>query len=295
LVRRWLGRHGFDAAERWCRFNNQPPAVAVRALRAVPFEELLARIQTEDPAATRSPLVEDAVRLSPGALSRLSPALRGEIHVQDEGSQLVARFTEVRPGERVLDVCASPGGKSLVMAADLELDGAPSRSLLVAGDRRAGRVSLLAATFRQAGRRIPIVTLDARRPLPFRPAFDCVLLDAPCSGLGTLSRDPDLKWIRHEADLTRLAAGQGQMLASAARVLRPGGRLIYATCSPEPEETADVVDRFLAAHGQFVLAPPAGPRLPAGLTTARGCLETLPFRHGLDAFFAARLVRTGAP
>jgi 16S rRNA (cytosine967-C5)-methyltransferase len=211
--------------------------------------------------------------------------------VQDEGSQLVARAAAVRPGERVLDVCASPGGKTMVMAEDLGLANVSSGSELVAADHRAARVRLLARTLGRTHLPVPIVRLDARRSLPFRAAFDCVVVDAPCSGLGTLSRDPDLKWSRTADELAGLASDQRKLVRSAAETVTPGGRLIYATCSSEPEENIQVVESFLAEDRRFALEPITTPGVPSNLIDGRGCLVTLPFRDALDAFFAARLVR----
>lgn len=297
LVRRWIARYGVECTERWLQFNNEPPEITVRPIRPITVDAWLHDALAAGIAASIAPHVSDAIRLAPGSLGRLPHALREQVVVQDEGSQLVARFAAARPGERVLDVCAAPGGKTVVLAADMAADasGAASAapSLLVAGDRRPGRVSLLAETVRHAGLRVPVVAHDALRPLPFSAVFDCVLLDAPCSGLGTLRRDPDLKWSRREADLPRLAEDQMTMLSAAADAVRPGGRLVYATCSSEPEENAQVVARFLAADSRFTRAETT-PNAPADMTSGDGDLTTEPWRHQLDAFFAATLVRRTA-
>ncbi len=222
--------------------------------------------------------------------------------MQDEGAQLVARAAQARPGERVLDLCASPGGKSVVLAHDLDLEnagrasgtsgpsGTSSGSVLVSADFRSARVALLARLLSAA--RIPalVVQLDARTALPFRDVFDCVLVDAPCSGLGTLCREPDLKWTRTADDLPLLSANAGRMLRSAAEAVRPGGRLVYATCSSEPEENGQVVDEFLSADPRFVERP-VGSSVPLQLTDEQGRLATRPDRSDIDAFFAAVLVR----
>jgi 16S rRNA (cytosine967-C5)-methyltransferase len=133
------------------------------------------------------------------------------------------------------------------------------------------------------------VGLGAAGPLPLAAGFERVILDVPCSGLGTLRRDPDLKWIRTPEDLSRLAAAESRMLAMTADVVRPGGRLVYATCSSEPDENLDVVRRFLAHDRRFRLEPL--PAVPAALRSPEGCLTTTPPAHGLDSFFAALLVR----
>jgi 16S rRNA (cytosine967-C5)-methyltransferase len=191
---------------------------------------------------------------------------------------------------RCLDVCAAPGGKTTVLWHDMRGDG-----LLVAADRRRARVRLLASTLRGAQVPTAVVALDAGAPLPFGAAFDRVLLDAPCSGLGTVRRDPDIKWVRTDADLLRFAETQRTMIGEAAGAVRPGGRLIYATCSSEPDENEDVVRAFLASDPRFVLAPPEVTSHDARRFVGQdGYLRTLPHRDGLDAFFAAVLVRSAS-
>jgi 16S rRNA (cytosine967-C5)-methyltransferase len=137
----------------------------------------------------------------------------------------------------------------------------------------------------------PILALDAAAPLPFGRAFDCVVVDAPCSGLGTLRRDPDLKWTRTEADLAGFAATQARMIQEAGSVVRPGGRLVYATCSSEPDENEAIVSEFLSRNPEFH-SEPIHADADSPLVNARGRLETMPVRDQLDAFFAAKLVRS---
>jgi 16S rRNA (cytosine967-C5)-methyltransferase len=159
---------------------------------------------------------------------------------------------------------------------------------------RGRRVELLVNTIKESGAgNVRTVRADARGGLPFRAAFDLVLLDAPCSGLGTLRRDPDIRWRRQPADLESLADAQVEMLSEAARVVRPGGRLVYSTCSSEPEENELVVERFLRAHPGFLPAP--GDLLAPEVRPFvgdDGYFRTLPFRDRLEAFFAAMLVKT---
>jgi 16S rRNA (cytosine967-C5)-methyltransferase len=171
--------------------------------------------------------------------------------------------------------------------------------LIVAADSRAKRVALLAEAVAASGTRVVrILMADLARPLPFRRSFDRVLVDAPCSGLGTIRRDPEIRWRRSEADLERFASAQIVMLAHAAEVVSPGGRLVYATCSSEPDENEAVVEAFLGMHPEFVAADPRATDkgLPAGLEAvldASGRLRTSPHLHGLEAFFAAVLLRDG--
>ena len=217
-------------------------------------------------------------------------ARRGLFLVQDEASQLVAELVRARPGDRVLDACAAPGGKTVAIAGAMA-----DRGLLVAGDLRRARLALLADTLAGCGcRSARIVRLDARAPLPFGPAFDWVLVDAPCSGLGTLRRDPDIRWRRTPDELPALARVQSALLDAAAAVVAPGGRLVYATCSSEPEENRHVVEAFLGRAPGFTVDPPRAPHL-APLLDAAGCVQTLPHRDSLEAFFAAVLRRDSRP
>ena len=233
------------------------------------------------------------------ALERLGVDCEGLVQVDGSGlsrenrvraSQLVALMAGVAPGERVLDACASPGGKTTAMAATME-----DRGLIVATDLRGRRMELLAETVARSGARsIRLVRANVSDPLPFAPSFDCVLLDAPCSGLGTIRRDPDIKWRRTGPDeLERLAQAQLRMFEQTAAVVRPGGRVVYSTCSSEPEENEAVVDRFLSRHGAFARgSPPVLPAPVGALLTPEGALRTYPFRDGLEAFFAAVLVKS---
>ena len=296
LVSRWLDRVGFDAAERWARFNNSPAALTLRTNPLKTTREAL-----------RQALTDAGIEVEPGShhpdalIVRSGNPLatpldeQGLFVVQDEASQLVALFADPRPGDWILDACASPGGKATALAAGVRSQSSMDAwgqtpdghrrlrsdpgGLVVASDVRGRRVELLARTVRRSGAaNIRIVQADAMQPLPFAPVFDRVLLDAPCSGLGTVRRDPDIKWRRREDDLPALAAAQLAMAGHAAAVLKPGGALIYATCSSEPDENEAVVEAFLAAHPHF--------------HEAKTRLQTRPDRDGLEAFFAAMLVKT---
>ncbi len=169
--------------------------------------------------------------------------------------------------------------------------------MLVAADARRGRIGLLQRTVAASGARcVRIVQADLRHPLPFTDLFDVVLVDAPCSGLGTIRRDPEIRWRRTESDLSRFGAAQRDMLASAAKVVRVGGRVVYATCSSEPEENDEVVEAFLGTHASFRqidLRNTAGPLAPglAAVLDDAGHLRTSPATHQLEAFYGAVLRR----
>lgn len=273
LIDRWVDRYGFDATEAWALFDNAPARLTLRANTRRTSREGLAGTLAAHGVET------EPTRFAPHGLVVRSgnPLLTPIAHdglflVQDEASQLVGVFASARPGERVFDACASPGGKTTQMAADVE------GGVVIASDMRGRRVDLLVNTVRTtAVENVRIVRADARAGLPFQPIFDMVLLDAPCSGLGTLRRDPDIRWRRTAADLPALADAQLAMLTQASTVVRPGGRLVYSTCSSEPEENEEVVERFLRDRPDFSLT---------------GHFQTFPFRDQLEAFFAAMLVKT---
>jgi 16S rRNA (cytosine967-C5)-methyltransferase len=289
LVDRWLDRHGFEAAEAWVRFDNDTPPLTVRVntLRAT-VDEAMRVLEADGVETERARYAPDALVVTAGNPLRRDPD--GLVFVQDEASQLVSLLVDAQPGERVLDLCASPGGKTTAMAAAMG-----DRGTIVATDVRPRRVELLRKTVAASGAQsIQVQQVDARGALPFSADFDRVLVDAPCSGLGTIRRDPDIRWRRSEADLGTLAEDQLALLERAALVVRSGGRLIYATCSSEPEENEQVVEKFLAAHANFEATSLAGAPLPGAahpLVDANGMFRTLPFRDGLEAFFAAALRR----
>jgi 16S rRNA (cytosine967-C5)-methyltransferase len=289
LVERWLDRYGFEHAAAWTEFNNSTPSLTLRANRLVITrdvlrDELLAQDELETTPGRYAP---DALVLHGGRL----PDPQGRFTIQDEASQLVPLLVGARPGQRVLDLCASPGGKATALAAEME-----GRGLIVACDARPRRMRLLSATVRESrAPNVRLVQVGGRDEAPFGPVFDRVIVDAPCSGLGTVRRDPDIRWRRAEADLAGFADSQRTLLARAARTVAPGGRLVYATCSSEPEENEQMVDAFLADHPGFDLVDAREideARLGA-VTDARGMLRTLPFAHGLEAFFAAAVIRRG--
>ena len=288
LAERWLDRYGFEAAEVWMQFNNSPAPLTLRGNRIrLGHDELRMRLDGDGVKVRPGAFAPDALIVEAGHPLRGPGLDQGWFLVQGEASQLVACLAGARPGMRVLDACASPGGKATAMAADMQ-----RRGLLVANDVRERRIQLLRSTVTAAGAtNVAVVQSDLLRPLPFGRPFDLVVVDAPCSGLGTLRRDPDIRWRRRAEDLPSLAAMELKMLQHAADVVAPGGRLLYSTCSSEPEENDGVVDAFLGGTTEFVAidAREASPALPASVIDERGRLRTEPHRHGLEAFFAAVL------
>jgi 16S rRNA (cytosine967-C5)-methyltransferase len=289
LVARWLDRYGFDATERWVQFNNGTPLLTLRVNRLRATREQAAAVLAAadiDTEPTRFAL--DGLVVTRG--NPLRRPADGLVFVQDEASQLIPAVVRASPGDWVLDLCASPGGKTIAMAADMNETG-----VVVATDVRARRLALLRETVQLAGARsVSVVHVPANGALPFAPRFDAVLVDAPCSGLGTVRRDPDIRWRRREDELPALARDQVALLMRAADVVRPGGRLVYATCSSEPEENDGVVMTFLSGRSDFrAVDLRATPTPIAPFVDQHGFFRTTPSEHGLEAFFAAALIREG--
>lgn len=276
LAERWLARLGPDVARaRAAALLDAPPVVFRLNPRAQDAEARLAAA-----GVVAAPLVvPGAMAAREGTVGSL--ATDGIVYVQDQGSQMIAHLA-ARPRGRVLDACAAPGGKSTLLS-DLGHD-----SRVIAGEVSPTRLATLASLVARWGAsNVHVVGADARRP-PFTHVFDAVLLDAPCSGLGTLGRHPDIRWRARGGDLSRHARRQRELLEGVAPLVAPGGTLVYATCSIEPEENEQVVDPFLDAHPEF--AP--GPRPPWAERFADGrFLRTRPERDGGDGFFVAPLGR----
>jgi 16S rRNA (cytosine967-C5)-methyltransferase len=219
----------------------------------------------------------------------------GLVVIQDEASQLVAELVSPEPGQRVLDLCAAPGMKAGQLAQAL------GAGTLVACDRSAARLRTLARLLPRCvpeAVRLSMVRLDAAEPLPFGEKFDRILLDAPCSGTGTLARNPEIKWRLSLQDITRLAVLQATMLRNALPTLAAGGQLVYATCSLEPEENEGVVEKVLKeqtafrAHSSDELAVKHPNLIP--LFNSQGYFRTRPHQHPMDGFSAVVIVRKGS-
>ena len=228
------------------------------------------------------------------SLSRLPGLKTGEIEIQDEGSQLVALLVGAGPGDRVVDFCAGAGGKTLALAAQMK-----NKGHVVACDVNEARLKRCAERMRRAGlhnveTRVLASETD-RWVKRHKGGYDRVLIDAPCSGTGTWRRNPDARWRAPELGLENLVALQSRILASAARLVKPGGRVVYATCSMLCEENEDQVAKFLSAHPAFRLVPlvEAAPELVGSAHPDH--LSLTPARHETDGFFAAVLQREAAP
>ncbi len=274
LIERWAKSFGLAEAEAFAHANNALPPTAFRVVRArADAVEVLDRLTAAGAQLETSQVAAGAWRVSGATSSLREMSAAGEIYLQDEASQLVAQMLDAKEGDRLLDLCAAPGGKTTLIA-----DRARDKALIIASDRSPNRLAAVIATSKlHELKTIKPVLLDAAATLPFPAAtFDRVLVDAPCSGTGTLRRNPEIRWRLSEADIKTFSAKQKQFLRRAAEVVKPGGRLVYSTCSVEREENEEVIEDFLTHDARF-----------HSLEHAR----TWPHHEGCDGFFVATFER----
>lgn len=279
LLEKWASERSFEYAACTAEANNARPKAAFR---------LTAKGRTEglgiEPHWNPSPLVPGCFIADKTEARLRELAENGLVYFQDEGSQLIASLITLGPGDRFLDVSAAPGGKTTEIAA--RSHGA----LIIAGDIYHSRVRTLKSNCQQQGvENVAIVRYDAQRALPFREGeFHCVLVDAPCSGTGTIRSNPEIRYFLKPDDFIELQNKQLGILQNASKTVRPGGRLIYSTCSLETEENEAVVSPFLAANDAFESVVPP---VPSEFLSSLGFLRTSPAEHGMDGFFAALMHR----
>jgi 16S rRNA (cytosine967-C5)-methyltransferase len=289
-TQRVVGRFGWDRADALLAANNEPAATVLASWpSAGSMAELVAALASDGVLVATCRFVPEALRVVSGVPQRANVFRGGGFWVQDEASQLTVRLFGETVGPMVLDACAAPGGKTLALAARTAEGG-----LVVATDRHTRRLSRLTHNVRRVGAQNVVVLacdMSKRAPLPGR--FDDVLVDAPCSGTGTLRRHPEIRWRLQPDDLLVHAERQRGILGAAADLVRPGGRLVYSVCSIEPEEGDAVVAAFLAERPEFARADPR-----SGLSVAAGtkvgddlAVRTSPLDDGMDGFFAVLLTR----
>ena len=288
LAARWLARYGAEEAEALMRALNARAPLTVRAntLRTT-REALAARLREDDGLQARAtPLAPEGLVVEGGGdPGRWRAFVEGLCVLQDEASMLVARLLEPAAGTTIADVCAAPGTKTTHLAQLMD-----NRGRVLAIDPQAARLARVGEAAARLGVTIAEAVEGSVEILAPRWAGACdgVLVDAPCSNLGVLRRNPEVKWRRQPADVAAAGERQRGILAAAAGLVRPGGRLVYATCSLEPEENDDVARDFLAARPDFLVEPPAAcPVAP----DAAGFVRCLPHRHGTDGFTAIRFRR----
>jgi 16S rRNA (cytosine967-C5)-methyltransferase len=296
MVERWLSRLGESQTVALLEANNRAPRVSCALNDASRREEVMRGLEQAGLRVEAGELLKTAFAVRGGSPARTEEFRRGLISIQDEASQAIPLLLGVRPAERVLDLCAAPGGKTSALVR-----AAGNTGLVVATDRHAHRLRAAQTQFKRLGLAGPrLLELDATQPLPFRGDFDRILVDAPCTGTGTLARHPEIRWRLRPEQLAQSREQQSRMLTMALAHLAQGGRLVYSTCSIEPEENEGVVAEILenlpsirrlpSSEAARTLEPSVSPGTDSStLFTPDGDFRTLPPAHHADGFFAALL------
>jgi 16S rRNA (cytosine967-C5)-methyltransferase len=300
LIERWLARFGEARTTAILGADNKPPSLSCSVSNPVQRETVVAELTRDGLSVSDGRLLRDALAIRGGSPSHTKAFAEGRISIQDEASQAIPLLLAAHSGNSVLDLCAAPGGKTAPLARS-----AGERGLIVAADRHPHRLLAMREQMRRLGlARVHLVALDAERPLPFAARFDRILVDAPCSGSGTLARHPEIRWRLEPSQLREFHALQVAMLRNALAQLKAGGQLVYSTCSMEPEENEEVISEVLkqptattqkitrVPRAQAAKAPAAylAPGVDAdSLFDSDGQFHTYPDRDGTDGFFAALL------
>lgn len=305
LVGRWLTRLGEANTIALLEANNRAPSLACALHDLKDRQGVFEEFATRKLRIADGKLLQRAFSVSGGSVSRTDAFAAGRISIQDEASQAVALLLGVKLGDKVLDLCAAPGGKTAILARVCGDHG-----FVFAGDIHLHRLRATRAQLaRQNIRNAALIALDAAKPLPFRGQFDRILVDAPCSGTGTLARHPEIRWRLKPTQLAELHQLQVAILRNAIASASPGAKILYSTCSMEPEENEAVIDEVLSTasghtanvrranpdDARKALAPHLAPQAdPQQLFDESGAFRTLPFRDGTDGFFAALLEKAAA-
>lgn len=286
LVEEFAARLGLEETEALLRLNNeQPPTCAQVNTLKTTLEALTEQLRAEGAEVTPHPWLKGCLLLSgTGDLEQLDSFRNGDFYVQDAASRLAVLASGVKPGDRVLDACAAPGGKSF--AAAIQMGG---RGEVVSCDIHPHKIALMEKGRERLG--LPCITVQEQNAKDFvqgwEGAFDAVLADVPCSGLGIIRKKPDIRY-KDPEPMKQLPAVQRAILDNVCRYVKPGGTLLYSTCTLLQRENEDVIAAFLEAHPEFVLAPFT---LPGPVGECGGSITLWPQRHGTDGFFMARMRR----
>ncbi len=286
MVKRYLARFGREATEKLLAANNEKPflTLKINALKTNPdeFRQLLNKVNLRFKPGRYLPEFFKLQNLT--NITAWEYYSEGYFNIQDESAGLACRLLDTKPGMRVLDMCAAPGGKTAYIAGLMHDEGE-----IIAIDRFEARLKIMERNITRLGiHSIKLVETDA---LQYSDAgFDRVLADVPCSGTGTMCKKPDIKWKKDLLDIRRMTELQYQLLEKAASLVKPEGVVVYSTCSIEPEENCDIVNKFLSAHPEFKLEN-AAESFPGEIVDPNGCIQTFPHSHQLDGAFAAKLVR----
>jgi 16S rRNA (cytosine967-C5)-methyltransferase len=286
MVKRYLARFGREATEKLLSANNEKPflTLKINALKTNPddFKQLLNKVNLRFKPGSYLPEFFKLQNLT--NITAWEYYTEGFFNIQDESAGLACRLLDVRPGLRVLDMCAAPGGKTAYIAGLMHDEGE-----IIAIDRFEARLKIMEKNINRL--KINSIKLIESDALEYTDSgFDRILADVPCSGTGTLCKKPDIKWKKDLLDIRRMTELQYKLLEKAASLVKPQGIVVYSTCSIEPEENWDIVSRFLTEHPEFRLESAAG-SFPVEIIDANGCIQTFPHSHQLDGAFAAKLVR----
>ena len=291
LVKTWLNIFDKEETLALCKANNEMPTLTIRINRLkTSQEELEQKLKVERFSYATTNFSPDAIVLndSTGPIQKTDFFREGLLRIQDEGAQLVSYLLNPKNNENILDVCAGTGGKTTHLAAIMNNDGN-----ILAIDRQSGKLAELRKETDRLGInniQTQLVDLGIMLPIELAEKFDHVLVDAPCSGTGTLRRNPEIKWRIKDLDLKDYSATQKTILKNASAAVKNGGRLIYCTCSLLPVENEDVIQQFLTTNPQFTLAP-IPKAINKSLIDKSGFFRTYPHLHNMDGFFGAILQR----
>ncbi len=288
IVEVWLQELGMAETEQLCEWMNQSPTIDLRVnpLRAT-IEQVELAMLGAGVLVRRVPHLPQALRLigSSGSIQNLPGFNEGWWTVQDSSAQLVGHLLNPQPGDVVIDACAAPGGKTTHLA---ELSG--DIGTVWACDRAASRLRKLQENAaRLQLQSIQVCVGDSRNLSQFNNSADRVLLDVPCSGLGTLHRHADARWRQTTESVQELSVLQGEVLTQTSEFVKAGGVLVYATCTLHPQENEAVIQAFLAAHPTWEIDPPSSDAIAASFATSEGWVKVWPQRHQMDGFFMVRL------
>jgi 16S rRNA (cytosine967-C5)-methyltransferase len=296
LIQRWMSQYGQQLTEQMATVNLLPPRISIRANRLLNTrEQLLEEINASGRIATPSHLSAEGIIVgSGGNMAHSKWYINGQCTIQDESSMLVAAAMNPLPGMRVLDCCAAPGGKSTHLAEWMNDEGS-----IIACDIHPHKIEMMKQNATRLGIKcIETMCIDAAqlRHHFADHSFDCILLDVPCSGLGVIRRKPDLKWTKSEKEIKSLIQLQRDILSTTHALLKPGGALIYSTCTVNHEENEEQIHWFLKKHDSFRLDPPSSsaiaPHIFERCSNEAGMISILPQHFGSDGFFIARLRKT---
>lgn len=286
VVKRWHARYGFEETESLCKANNMRPFLTLRPnpLR-VDYKTFVDELVEVGIDYRRCFYMRDYVTVRNLPNIRQSRLFTdGYFTIQDESAGLVGMLLAPKPGETVIDLCSAPGGKAIHAAENMQNQGR-----IIAIDKYDMRLALIQQAAERNGVSI-IETMEGDATELAIAPVDKVLVDAPCSGMGTLSKKPDIKWKREGEDIAKLGMTQRAILENAARLVRPGGVLVYSTCTIEPEENHEIIRNFLETHPEFTVDH-AGQYLPPRVVDEEGFLATYPHKHRMDGAFGARLIK----